>query len=285
MTTTITRSVFDYIRQSILGLSLPVIFLGSTFALADTDDRIAALEQRLAVLEHRITLQEDVEQVRRVAFSYAYYMDNVLYDQVIAMFSKNIESCEISGYGVYKGFKGCRRMWTELIGAPLGRDEGHLAFGRIAKHYMLKDVITVAADGLTAQGRFDYMSAGGAFEHPERTGSQIGIYNLSFVKEEGVWKISKFWLVFDTINYNQRDWANNPGIRCPSKTVPPDAPSTLHHPFPETAVVPFYYPNPVTGDPVQTPITETHYWIGNWPGEFGGPCGKREDFPDAAAKP
>jgi len=239
---------------------------------------IAALEKRLAALEHRITLQEDIEKVRVVAFSYAYYMDNVLYDQVKAMFSPNIESCELAGYGVFIGYKGCVRMWTDLIGKPLGADKNQLAFGRLAKHYMIKDVITVSPDGLRAHGRFDYLSMGGAFGNNERTGSQIGVYNIGFVKEDGVWKIAKFTMTFDTINYNQRDWATNPGIRCPNPNVPPDAPSTFHHPFPETGVIPFHYPNPVTGQPIQTPVTDTRYWIGNWPGEFGKECGRRADF-------
>ena len=247
----------------------------SSFA-ASTDERLAALEQKLATLEHRLLLQEDVEKVRVLAFSYGYYMDNVLYDQVKALLSKNIESCEVSGYGVFLGHKGCVRMWTDLIGKPLGADKNQLAFGRLAKHYMLKDVITVAPDGKSAKGRFDYLSMGGAFERPERTGSQIGIYNMSFVKEDGVWKISKFWVAFDTINYNQRDWATNPAIRCPNPDVAPDAPGTFYHPFPETGVIAFHYPNPVTGQPIQQPVTDTRYWIGNWPGEFGKKCGQRE---------
>ncbi|GAB1257496.1 hypothetical protein NBRC116494_19980 [Aurantivibrio plasticivorans] len=259
-----------------------IVMIGGSLQAQAQDDRIDRLEQRLAALEHRITLQEDVHQVRQVAFTYAYLMDNVLYDQVIAMFSKNIESCEISGYGVFKGYDGCVRMWKDLIGKPLGADDGQLAFGRLAKHYMIKDVVTVSPDGKTATGRFDYLSAGGALGADNYTGSQLGIYTLDFVKENDVWKLSKFWLVFDTINYNHRDWASNPRVRCPSNTVKPDGPSTFHHPFPETGVVPFHYPNPVTGEPIETPVTDTKYWIGNWPGEFGGPCGKRSDFEKAA---
>lgn len=270
----------NFHRSNYLFIAVLLGLLVSSAQVLGNEERILALENRINNLERRITLQEGIQQVRRIAFSYAYYMDNVLYDQVIDMFSKDIESCEISGYGVYKGYEGCVKMWKELIGKPLGADDGQLAFGRIAKHFMLKDVITISPDGKTAQGRFDYLSAGGAFERPERTGSQIGIYTFNFVNEDGVWRISKFWLVFDTINYNHRDWANNPGIRCPSERVPPDGPTTFYHPFPETGVVPFHYPNPVTGEAVPSPVTETRYWIGNWPGEFGGPCGKREDYLD-----
>lgn len=96
-----------------------------------------------------------------------------------------------------------------------------LAFGRLAKHYMIKDVITVAPDGMSAKGRFDYLSMGGAFDDDERTGNQIGIYNLSFLKEDGVWKLSKFWVAFDTINYNHRDWATNPAMCCPNPSCHP----------------------------------------------------------------
>ena len=103
---------------------------------AGDSEKIAALEKRLHALEQRVTLQEDIEKVRVVAFRYGYYMDNVLYDQVKAMFSRNIESCELAGYGVFIGLKGCNRMWTDLIGKPLGADKNQLAFGRLAKHYI-----------------------------------------------------------------------------------------------------------------------------------------------------
>jgi SnoaL-like domain len=195
--------------KNILAIVITTLALSAAHADSRDSRAIAALEQRLVALEHRITLQEDIEQVRIVAFSYGYYMDNVLYDQVKAMFSRNIESCELAGYGVFIGLKGCNRMWTDLIGKPLGADKNQLAFGRLAKHYMIKDVITVAPDGKSAKGRFDYISMGGTFGNNEATGSQIGVYNFGFVKEDGVWKISKFWMAFDTINYNQRDWASN----------------------------------------------------------------------------
>ena len=82
--------------------SLAMLFasLASTVSAAETD-RIAALETRLAELERRVTLQEDIEKVRVVAYTYAYFADNVLYDEIRALFSPSIESCESSGYGVF----------------------------------------------------------------------------------------------------------------------------------------------------------------------------------------
>jgi hypothetical protein len=246
-------------------------------------ETIRALTARIDGLEKRLTKQEDIESVRLLAFTYGYYMDNALYSQVQDLWSPKIESCEIAGYGVYKGYAGCARMWREVMGSYYGGASDKMIFGRLTKHYLLKDVITV--DGDTAKGRFDYMSQSGTYGQDDRTGGQVGIYSFDFVKEGGIWKIAKFWLSFNTISYNFRDFATNPSIRCPSKTSPPDAASTLHHPFPEVAMVPFTYPNPVTGKPIEPYVDPTHYWQGNWPGEFGGPCGKRADAPKPVAPP
>ena len=240
---------------------------------ADVEEEVAVLADRISALEARLSVQEDLADLRKLAFSYGYYMDNALYEEVRDLFSENIESCEVSGYGKFLGSEGCGRMWSSLFGAAYGGNENKLSFGSLAKHYLIKDVITVNKDG-TANGRFDYFSVGGKFGAPERTRHQVGIYRMGFIKEGGIWKIAKFHLTFDTINYNFSDWATNPGIRCPKAEVTPDAPGTPYHPFPETAVVPFHYPNPVTGKDILQHVTDSRYWVGNWPGEFGGPCGK-----------
>ncbi len=64
-----------------------------------------------------------------------------------------------------------------------------------------KDVIDVAADGRTAQGRFDYFAFGGTFGQPERTRHQLGVYRMGFVRGRDL-KISRFSLVFDAIDYD-----------------------------------------------------------------------------------
>ena len=233
-----------------------------------------SLAARVEALEKRVAAQEDIQAVRRLAFSYGYYMDNALYDQVRSLFADRIESCEVSGYGKFVGPAGCARMWGSVFGASYGGDRNQLAFGKVAKHYLIKDVITLNPDG-TADGRFDYIGLGATFRKAGSLHQQLGIYRMHFVKEGGVWKIGRFNLTFDTINLDWADWVNNPGVRCPNPNARPDAPVTPYHPFPETAVIPFHDPNPVTGERIPEKVGETRYWVGNWPGEFGGPCGKR----------
>lgn len=282
-----------------LGLKKPIILLvglgiaaiGAGFSLAPRsaqaagdDAKLEELMREVARLQARVSRQEDVESIRRIAYAYGYFMDNALTDEVKAMFAREMDYCEVSGYGLYKGRKGCDTMWTSVVGVGLQDDNGHLAFGRIAKHYLVKDMIDVASDGRSAQGRFDYFAFGGTFGKPERTRHQLGVYRMGFIKEDGVWKINRFSLVFDAIDYDFDEWANKPGMRCPPPQVPPpDAPFTYYHPFPETGVIPFHFPNPVTGKPIREYVNPTRYWEGNWPGEFKKVCGVRADAPKQAA--
>ena len=247
----------------------------------------AGLTAKVKLLEEHVARQEDIEAIRELIFSYGYYMDNGLYDQVLTLMSDKIVSCEVGGYGVYVAKDGCTRFWKGIMGPGSGGNENRIFFGKFIKHHLVKDVITIEQDGNAATARVDYIGVGGTFQpndkgqavmasrSPSRPGFQFGVYSLNFVKEDGIWKIGKFWLHFDTSGFLTPDWSSNPGYRCASKMVPPDMPSTTNHPFPEVTRIPFQYPNPVTGELIPGSTDPTHYWIGNWPGEFGKECGHR----------
>ncbi len=239
--------------------------------------KLVRLEKKLQGLEKRVIRQEDTEAIRTLMYTYAHYMDRALYDQVLDLFSDNMESCEIGGRGIYLGKEGCRTLWKQVFGPAYGGSNNQLKFGWLVDHHVTKLVITLAPDGKTAESRGHYFSLGGIYNHPEYTGIQMGIYQLGYAKENGVWKISKFWLPLSTTGYDFTDWASNPSYSgCPSEEYPPDLPTSNYHPFPEVYVVPFHYPNPVTGEQVpQNGFTDpTRYWQGNWPDNWGE-CGKQ----------
>lgn len=264
--------------------SIAFAFAFQSIAAAASSD-IEELRNEVRALKAKVTKQEDIEALRRVAFAYGYFMDNALTSEVKGLFAKDMEYCEVSGYGLYRGRKGCDTMWTSVVGVSLQDENGQLAFGRLAKHYLLMDMIDVAADGKSAEGRFDYIAFGGAFGRKGSARHQVGVYRMGFVREDGVWKIRRFSLVFDAIDYDFDNWTMKPGMRCPPSNVPPpDAPYTYYHPFPETGVIPFHFVHPVTGKPIQEYINPTRYWQGNWPGEFGKTCGVRDNAPTEAAK-
>ena len=242
----------------------------------NTADVHADVVSQLEALQARVTQLEDREAIRKLAFSYGYYMDNGMTDQVVTLLSPQTEFCEITGYGRYDGLEGCKKIWEQIIGPALQGEDGGLRFGRLIKHYLVKDVVTIDPSGTRAQGRFDYIGYSGVLGRPDRTSQQLGIYRLGFEKSAGIWRINRFQLSFDAVNFNDRDWAAAPEVRCPRASAPPpDGAPSVSHSFPEHAVAPFDYPNPVTGETPASYINPTRYWVGNWPGEFGGECGKR----------
>jgi SnoaL-like domain len=253
---------------------------------ADVASELETLKKQVATLQAKVDKQEAIDAGRTLGFMYGYFMDNGLYDQVKTLFADKMEYCEISGYGLYKGRKGCELVWEKVVGQPPIRDaNGRIPFGRLSRHQMMKDIVHVAEDGMSADGRFDYMGMGGELGREQAGGFQLGIYRMRFVKERGVWKISRFSLVFDVMDFRPgQDWTKTVApLRCPPPGRPAaDGPYTFFHPFPEVGIVPFEFPNPVTGGKIPDWVNPTRYWQGNWPGEFGGACGKRANAPEAA---
>jgi hypothetical protein len=84
-----------------------------------------------------------------------------------------------------------------------------------------------------------------------------GIYENTYVKDDGVWKIKSLHLYVNFVAPYDRGWARlAPGEGLvqseASKTFPPDRPPTAaYQPFPATQWPPSQAPNPVTGRPVR----------------------------------
>jgi hypothetical protein len=219
------------------------------------DDEIALLKAQVAALTHRMGVLEDIQAIRTLHFKYGYYFDKWMFGDVIDLFA---EDCEIYFLnGIFKGKQGARRMWGSGMGihGP--------TFGVLTEHLMVQDIVDVAPDRMTAKGRFRCFLMGGVHEtKPEKTPipSQFwegGVYENSYVKESGIWKIKVF-------NYNlvwqaeyAKGWAYsalNLLMVSPFTTTYPENPrgpdSLKPEPFhfwPNPVVVPFHYPHPVTG--------------------------------------
>jgi hypothetical protein len=219
------------------------------------DDEIALLKAQVAALTQRMGVLEDIQAIRTLHFKYGYYFDKWMFGEVIDLFA---EDCEIHFLnGIFKGKQGARRMWGSGMGihGP--------TFGVLTEHLMVQDIVDVAPDRMTAKGRFRCFLMGGVHEtKPEKTPipSQFwegGVYENSYVKESGIWKIKVF-------NYNlvwqaeyAKGWAHsalNLLMVSPFTTTYPENPrgpdSLKPEPFhfwPHPVVVPFHYPHPVTG--------------------------------------
>lgn len=244
---------------------MAALMLGAAPAMAVSNEDLL---KRLEKLEQEVAVQKDIEAVRRLQYAYNYYNSSSMHAQAMALISDKAESIEIGGRGVYHGKKGfieAFAAYADDSGQPRDRPQ---AFGNALFQIAAMDVITIAADGRSAQARLRVLTP--IFRNYPQTTYRLnaGEYEMGYVKEEGVWKISRFKYVHTFSAQFNRDGTITPLYStAPDKSA--DAPTTWYHPWPETGTLQFHFPNPVTGELPPQLLGPTHYWIGNWPGEFG----------------
>jgi hypothetical protein len=223
-------------------------------------DALAALEARLAELSRQVARLEGTQAVRALQYKYGYYIDKCLYGQVVELFSDAAEVRFLNG--VYRGSAGVRRLYCDWFGNYFTRGSNGPVRGLLLDHLLLQDVIDIDEDGVSARGRFRCLLQGGAHESMSepipnfpRQFWEAGIYENLYVREGGVWKIKvlhyhKMWQA----DY-QRGWAYSDAQLTPFARKFPEDPNGPDELLPEstkfwpdTRVVPFHYPHPVTGE-------------------------------------
>ena len=202
---------------------------------------LAATGQLIAALEQRKSLIQDANDIKRLQRAYGYYVDEALWDEVADLFADN-GSIEIALDGVYVGKQRVREYLYALGGGRSGLSEGELN-----EHMQLMPVISVAPDGMTAKGRWRAIMLAGELGNSAVWGE--GPYENEYLKQDGVWKISKLhWYQSVVVPY-EGGWQTNEDVsggKWVSETLPPDQPSTAEYStWPETYVPPFHFANPV----------------------------------------
>jgi hypothetical protein len=215
--------------------------------------------RQLEQLKRQVTTLEDIHAVRTLHFKYGYYIDMCLYDEACELFADDSELRFLNG--IYKGKAGARRLYCEWFRNLFTKGHNGPIHGFLLDHLQLQDIVDISPDGKTARARFRALMLAGQheskkerIEHFPEACWEGGIYENEYVKDRGTWKIKR-------LNYNmlwQADYA--PGwaksgvhLQPLTQTFPEDpkgpdelAPS-LPNTWPNTRVVPFHYPHPVTG--------------------------------------
>jgi hypothetical protein len=234
------------------------VISGEETEMTDTDE-IAALKREIAELRQETCLLQDKNEIRELQFKYGYYLDKCLYDEVVDLFAEDGVATFLNG--VYRSKASIRRLMCGWFRELFTQGHNGPVYGFFLDHLLLQDIITVAPDRQTAEGRFRCLMLAGTHEsRPEIPGMpracwEAGIYEHAYVRENGVWKIS----VYDYSLLWQADYAQGwsvGGALLPplEKTWPedPNGPdellSSTPRVWPETRVVPFHYPHPVTGE-------------------------------------
>jgi hypothetical protein len=201
--------------------------------------RIAALEARIARAAEAAARLEDAAQIRRLQAAYGYYLDRGLWNEVAELFADDA-SIEFGNEGVYVGKARIRQYFQRLGGGREG-----LAPGQLNSRYFLMPVVTVAADGRTAMGRWKDMAMTGQFQKAADWGD--GTYENTYVKVGGAWKIKSLHRYTTYVAPYEKGWSvatGQPDISVAAQGFPADRPPTFaYDPFPGVYIPP-YHPQP-----------------------------------------
>src|SRR5258708_3427366 len=74
---------------------------------------IATLTARIEKLEHELAIEQDINQIRRVQYTYGYFIDKSQYNEVVDLFANDGEVWFLGG--IYRGKAGVRRLYIECF--------------------------------------------------------------------------------------------------------------------------------------------------------------------------
>ncbi len=223
-------------------------------------EKISALEKKIEQMANQMGMLQDVNDIRRLQHAYGYYLDKCLYDEVVDLFSEDVEVHFLGG--IYKKRAGARRLFCDRFRDNFTGGHNGPIFGFLLDHIQLQDIIDVDPDRKTAKARFRYLMQAGRHESAGGEVSQWwegGIYENQYVREDGIWKFKvlsphPIWHAdYDT------GWAHTRPHYVPfaTETYPkdPSGPDALEDPapvlWPDTDIYPCHYPHPVTGKCVE----------------------------------
>jgi hypothetical protein len=196
-------------------------------------------DARLAAYRERVGLLEDQDLIETLQATFGFYFDKGLWEDAADLFTRN-GTFEYGLSGVYVGQEHIRRAM--LLFGPEGLGQGYLN-----NHMQLQAVVTVAPDGKTATGRWQGPVM---LSEPGANGVWgVGIYENTYVKEAGVWKLENFHFYPSAFTDYDKGWSRAAlPMKGQSALFPPDKPSTaVYRSFPGNYIPPFSYNHPVTG--------------------------------------
>jgi len=203
------------------------------------------LAAQLDAAERAIDAAEDRASIENLQTAYGYYLATLLWDDLAALFADE-GSIEIAMRGVYVGRPAVRRN-LNLYGQA-GLDDGVLH-----NHMQFQMVINVAPDGQRANLRSRALSMMGNYN---RNATWMGgTYENEFVKQGGRWMFTRDRQVNTYFAPYETGWKDLPQRAPPGITDsnPPDRPpSGQFDLYPKNYLLPFHYPNPVTGSTTYT---------------------------------
>ncbi|MEO6079153.1 MAG: nuclear transport factor 2 family protein [Steroidobacteraceae bacterium] len=193
--------------------------------------------QRVSQLEARVQRLQHINDIKRLQRTYGYYLDEGQWDDAADLFAEQA-TLEIGKDGVFRGRDHIRAYFRALGGGRNG-----LAPGRLNEQLQVMPLITMNADGQHANGTWRAILLSGQLGRDAFWGE--GPYEMQYVRENGIWKISSLhWFQTLFVPY-EGGWAKNPDGnegRFINSALQPDAPSTVQYKtWPGAFTPPFHF--------------------------------------------
>lgn len=216
-----------------LSRTLPAHFESGQLEPASASPGNSGMSPSLPELAQRAQRLSDIDQIERLHYIYGYQQDKMLWSEQVDLFAEHGASA-IFQNAQYRDKTGVRRLWyghwSRLTQGTLMQVDGVLN-----DHFQAQPVISLSGDGMSAQGRFrarDYVfnyaapilsgqSSGLGLGDQFVTGQQVRqagllallqdvLYENTFVKEDGIWKIKTFNLCIYASAPYERGYSDRP---------------------------------------------------------------------------
>jgi hypothetical protein len=211
--------------------------------------RIVALAASVNALAREVQRLDDRFAIEKLQRAYGYYVDKAQWPDIANLFAPQ-GTYEIGGRGIFIGPKRVLEYLVTGLG-PIGISTRH---GQVINHQQFQGVVDVAPDGKTAHGRWTAIVMGGSTDGAALWGDCY--YENTYVKDHGVWKFAHVRAAFNMYAPYKGGWRDGsvPNTRPDSFPPPPDLPpSQVYLTYPSFYVLPYHYPNPVTGKAAPPP--------------------------------
>ncbi len=205
--------------------------------LEKLEAQVKKLQRTVKEKEHQIQTLQDIEDIKRLQCAYGYYLEHWMGPEIIDCFSNRSDVCGTFVEGTYTGPEGIRRYFGRA--KEISPQMHHMVM-------QVSPVITVAPDGKTAMGRwYGYGTIMMEATRPLNPMYMHVIYEMEYVKEDGIWKILKLQLC---MNYAYTQG----GVPHASKAVQeikldPDIFAEYETGYPSGYIYPMHFKHPVTG--------------------------------------
>jgi hypothetical protein len=206
------------------------------------DARIGPLEAEVKALRKQLQNLQDIEDIKRLQCAYGYYLEHWMADEIVDCFSDSPEVSATLVEGTYNGPEGIRRYFRPRRVVP--PEFLHMVL-------QVSPVITLDKDGNRAKGRwYGYGTILSRPTVPLDPAYMAVIYEMDYVREDGVWKILKLRLNMHYAYTSGKVPQGPPESRdAPAERIKlsPDVWAEYDTGYPSGYIYPFHFRHPVTG--------------------------------------